>query len=70
MKKNQYFQCIRGICIVSVIVIHLLSKQENVMINNFNIVLRVIVNFCVGVFIFLSGYFVNIEKTKNEPKNG
>ena len=68
MKKNQYFQCIRGICIVSVIVIHLLSKQENVMINNFNIVLRVIVNFCVGVFIFLSGYFVNIEKTKNEPK--
>lgn len=34
MKKNEYYQMIRGICIILVIVIHLLSKseQENVIV--------------------------------------
>lgn len=64
MKKNEYYQMIRGICIVFVIIIHLLSQQDNQSINIFNIVIRTITNFCVGIFIFLSGYFVNIDKVK------
>lgn len=66
MSKNQYYQMIRGICIIAVIIIHLLSRQDNETINDFNIILRTLVNFCVGVFVFLSGYFVNTEKVKND----
>ena len=68
MQKSKYFQCIRGLCIISVVTIHLLSEKESLSINNFNIVIRTIVNFCVGLFIFLSGYFVNIEKVKDNAK--
>lgn len=68
MNKNQYYQMIRGVCIISVIIIHLLSRQENEAINSFNIILRTVVNFCVGVFVFLSGYFVNIEKIKKDKR--
>ena len=69
MKKNEYFQMIRGICIITVIIIHLLSYQENQSINIFNIILRTITNFCVGIFIFLSGYFVNIQKLRENQKD-
>lgn len=34
----------------------------------YNIFIRQIVNCCVAVFIFLSGYFTNIEKIKNNKK--
>lgn len=68
MKKNEYFQMIRGISIISVIIIHLLSYQENQSINIFNIILRTITDSCVGVFIFLSGYFINIQKLKENKK--
>lgn len=30
--------------------------------------MRTVINFCVGIFIFLSGFFVNIEKIKNNRK--
>lgn len=63
MNKNNYFQMIRGICIFLVIVIHVLPGNTNL-----NIIIRSFVNFAVGVFIFLSGYFVNTEKVIEEPK--
>ena len=68
MGKNKYFQNIRGICILAVILIHLMTKQEEEFLNSVNIILRTILNFCVGVFIFLSGYFVNIDKVKKNSK--
>ena len=68
MKKNEYFQNIRGICIILVIAIHLLRQNEQGNVNDFNIILRTIMNFCVGIFIFLSGYFVNIKKVENNKK--
>ena len=62
MKKNEYYQMIRGICIISVILIHVLDKQNDVYADGFNVIVRTIINFCVGIFIFLSGYFVNIKQ--------
>ncbi len=68
MEKNKYFQDIRGICILAVILIHLMTKQEEEFLNSVNIILRTILNFCVGIFIFLSGYFMNIDKVKKNSK--
>lgn len=67
-QKNEYYQMIRGICIISVILIHVLSKQNNVYADSFNVIVRTIINFCVGIFIFLSGYFVNIKRVEEDKK--
>jgi len=64
-EKDKYFQQIRGICIICVIIIHCLTYNDNLMITNFNILTRIIINFAVAVFIFLSGYFTKSEKIKN-----
>lgn len=61
MKKNNYFQLIRGICILMVIIIHTLYLTNISTYDYSNIVIRKIVNFTVGVFIFISGYFLNIK---------
>lgn len=61
-QKNEYYQMIRGVCIISVILIHVLAKQNDMYADSFNVIVRTIINFCVGIFIFLSGYFVNIKQ--------
>lgn len=70
MKKNLKIQEIRGICIICVILIHILSFSPNIdMYNQFNIIVRTIINFAVGIFLFLSGYLNNVDKiskNKNE----
>lgn len=68
--KDLYWQLIRGICIICVVLIH--SKHGTVYQHDphgswnydYYIVVRQFINFPVAVFIFLSGYFTNIEKIK------
>ena len=55
MEKDDYFQYLRSIAIIAVIVIHSLPEANNI------VIVRQFVNFCVAVFIFLSGYLTNIN---------
>lgn len=59
--KSKYWQVIRGICILAVVMIHSL-----VGLNEINqgiwLAIRQLINFPVAVFIFMSGYFVAPEK--------
>lgn len=61
MKKSQYWQAIRGICIIAVIAIHCPAGINGI---DFNIWLwmRQIINFPVALFVFMSGYFVDVNK--------
>lgn len=71
-KKDEYWQWIRGICIVAVILIHCKNgiSYKNDSINAWNydywLIMRQLINFPVAIFIFLSGYFVNIDRMKND----
>lgn len=68
-EKDTYWQSIRGICILAVIMIHCPTGQGYTPdIYNTWIVLRQIINFPVVLFIFLSGYFTNIDKIKENSK--
>jgi len=64
-KKSEYWQIVRGVCILAVIMIHCPSGY------NFStadgtvwLVVRSLINFPVALFIFMAGYFVNAEKVK------
>lgn len=61
MKKNDYFQYLRAISIIAVIVIHSLTVGDD-----YVLALRQFINFCVALFIFLSGYLTdtNIGSTR------
>ena len=58
MKKIQFWQSIRGICILAVIMIHC-PQGENGLNQNTWLGIRQIINFPVALFIFMAGYFVN-----------
>lgn len=68
--KDPYWQCVRGLCIIAVVLIHCrngIGYQNNSNISwNFDywLIMRQFINFPVAVFIFLSGYFTNIESAK------
>lgn len=70
--REDYFQGIRGICIICVILIHCMtgiSFKNNYQLSfnyDYWLILRQLINFPVAVFIFLAGYFTNIEKIKND----
>ena len=66
--KSKYFQSIRGVCILAVILIHSLQFSDNIMANYLFIGIRSCINFCVAVFIFMAGYFTNINKFDNDKK--
>ncbi len=67
-KKSQYWQVIRGICILAVIMIHCPTGQEyNAVDYSSWMALRQIINFPVALFFFMSGFFV---KPKEIEKNG
>ena len=53
MKKQQFWQMIRGICILAVIMIHC-PQGGAVWLG-----IRQVINFPVALFIFMAGYFVN-----------
>lgn len=66
--KDAFWQMIRGICIIFVVLIHCKSgigyQEASTGSWNFDywIVMRQFINVPVGIFVFLAGYFVNIEK--------
>ncbi|OQB14344.1 MAG: glucans biosynthesis protein [Firmicutes bacterium ADurb.Bin193] len=70
--KDSYFQSIRGICIICVVLIHCragalyLQNSDHIWNYHYWLILRQIINFAVAVFIFMAGYFTNIEKVKSQ----
>ena len=68
--KDAYWQYIRGICIICVILIHCKTgiEYKNDILGSWNfdywIVMRQLINFPVAIFIFLAGYFTNIKASK------
>lgn len=64
--KSEYWQAIRGICILAVIMIHCPTGQEYSINETYAwLVLRQIINFPVALFIFMAGYFVNTDKVEH-----
>lgn len=63
--KLQYWQMIRGICILAVIMIHC-PNAIGLKTGDFSVwlVLRQLINFPVALLVFMAGYFVNIDKIK------
>lgn len=61
-EKRKYWQSIRGICILAVVLIHSLSGCDYSSTSNVEfVILRQVINFAVAIFVFMAGYFVNIE---------
>ena len=69
-KKDNYWLCIRGICILCVILIHCkngIGYQDALNYSwNFDywLILRQVINFPVAMFIFLAGFFTNVKKVE------
>lgn len=67
MGKREYWQSIRGVCILAVVLIHSLGGFDyTVDYDTEFIILRQIINFAVATFVFMSGYFVPVEKIYNK----
>ena len=73
VNKDDYFQAMRGICIICVILIHCKTGMEfkgnSSLVFNYDywLIFRQLINFPVASFIFLSGYFVNIGIVGENP---
>lgn len=66
-EKREYWQSIRGICILAVVLIHSLGGFDYTgSYDTEFIILRQIINFAVATFVFMSGYFVPVEKICNK----
>lgn len=63
--KNNYYQMLRGICVLLVLLIHVLYITDNSYINYSNIIIRRIINFAVPLFVFLAGYFIKVGDLKS-----
>lgn len=67
-EKDAFWQYVRGICIVFVVVIHCkigLGYEDNTNYSwyiNYWLIMRQFINFPVAIFVFLSGFFTNIDK--------
>ena len=71
-EKDAFWQIIRGICILAVIMIHCpngLAYPESSADYYTWVLVRQFINFPVAIFIFLSGYFTNSEKVKTAYKD-
>ena len=61
-EKREYWQSIRGICILAVVLIHSLGGfNYSIGYGTEFAVLRQIINFAVATFVFMAGYFVNTD---------
>lgn len=61
-EKREYWQSIRGICILAVVLIHSLSGFDYSSASNVKFVIfRQVINFAVATFVFMAGYFVNVD---------
>ena len=56
MAKDQFLQAVRGVAICAVVLIHCLPQCDA------SVFVRPFLNWCVAVFIFLSGYLTSEEK--------
>lgn len=63
--KNNYWQNIRGVCILAVILIHCLYTPYLSEYFIINIIIRKIVDFAVPLFIFMSAIFIKKDSIKN-----
>ena len=59
-QKSQYWQVVRGICILAVIAIHCPQGTDGDLYTWLGI--RQFIDFPVALFIFMAGYFVKPEK--------
>lgn len=65
--KSQYWQIVRGICILAVVMIHCPSGIEyGISDKSLWLILRQIINFPVALFVFMAGYFVNVTKIETD----
>lgn len=63
--KSEYWQAIRGVCILAVIMIHCPTGQQFSTADTYAwLILRQVINFPVALFIFMAGYFVNADRVK------
>lgn len=61
-EKREYWQSIRGICILAVVLIHSLGGFDYSTGYSVEfVILRQIINFAVATFVFMAGYFVNAD---------
>lgn len=61
-EKREYWQSIREICILAVVLIHSLCGFDYFTGYNVEfVILRQIINFAVATFVFMAGYFVNTD---------
>ncbi len=70
-QKSDFWQYVRGLCILACIMIHCPSGATYEVGSfefTFWLILRQLINFPVATFIFMSGYFTNVEKYQNKPK--
>mgnify|MGYP001754930903 CR=1 FL=1 len=66
-EKKEYWQSIRGICILAVVLIHSLDGFEySTGYNTAFVILRQIINCAVATFVFMAGYFVNVDALSDE----
>lgn len=67
--KSEYWQAIRGVCILVVIMIHCPTGQEFTPTDTYAwLILRQFINFPVALFIFMAGYFVNVDKAQHNTR--
>lgn len=59
--QKNYYQFIRGVCVLMVILIHTLYITDSFSINIINVIIRRLIDFAVPVFIFLAGYFLKYQ---------
>lgn len=70
-QRNAFWQCVRGLCILAVVMIHCPSGIEygaGTFPYTVTLILRQFINFPVAVFFFLAGYFSNPERINNNPR--
>ena len=61
-EKKECWQSIRGICILAVVLIHSLGGFDYSTGYSVEfVILRQIINFAVATFVFMAGYFVNVD---------
>ena len=72
MKRNNFWQMVRGLCILAVILIHCptgIPYGSGSLEFGIWMIIRQFINFPVAIFIFLAGYFTNEEKVLSDIKH-
>jgi len=74
-QKDSYFEFIRGLCIICVVLIH---SQEGIIYKDaityswnydYWLIFRQFINFPVAIFVFLTAYFTDITKVIERPRS-